>query len=482
MVITDLAPQPLWRHFDTICRFPRPSRHESALRDHLRAWALERGLAVQIDKGGNLIIRKPASAGMEDRQGVVLQGHLDMVAQKNANHAHNFMVDPIRTRVENGWVHAEGTTLGADNGIGVAAALAMLESNLPHGPLEVLLTVDEESGMTGARALEPGVLQGQLLLNLDTEEWGEVYVGCAGGVDITLTRKLSTEPLAAGFDVFEISLTGLVGGHSGVDIHLERGNAIRLLARVMNAASREIEAKLVSFSGGTLRNALAREAFAKISVAACDAPRLAEIVDSYQALFRDELAGTDPNLAISLNPSTADTVPITAHARLALDMLLALPHGVRCWSKSLPGVVETSNNLGVVTIDNGRFEAVLMVRSLKNIRMRELADAITAVGRLGGCAVEEEGEYPGWTPDLKSAALALLQNVYQQRYGETPAVQVIHAGLECGLLGAAYPKMDMVSFGPTIRGAHSPDERVEIASVASFWELLVDALAAVPKA
>ncbi|WP_293937156.1 aminoacyl-histidine dipeptidase [Iodobacter sp.] len=482
MVITDLAPLPLWRHFDTICRFPRPSRHESALREHILSWALGRGLAAQLDSGGNLIIRKPASPGMEDRQGVVLQGHLDMVAQKNAGHTHDFMTDPIRTRIENGWVHAEGTTLGADNGIGVAAALAMLESNLPHGPLEVLLTIDEESGMTGARSLEAGLLQGKLLLNLDTEEWGEVYVGCAGGVDVSLGRKLSTEPLAAGFDVFEIGLTGLVGGHSGVDIHLERGNAIRLLARVMNAASREIEAKLVSFHGGTLRNALAREAFAKISVAACDVPRLAEIVDSYQALFRDELADTDPNLTLSLKPSTTDIVPIAAHARLALDLLLALPHGVRRWSKSLPGVVETSNNLGVVSVDNGRFEAVLMVRSLKNIRMRELADAITATGRLAGCVVEEEGEYPGWTPDLNSTALALLQNTYQQRYGKQPAVQVIHAGLECGLLGAAYPNMDMVSFGPTIRGAHSPDERVEIASVASFWELLVDALAAVPKA
>lgn len=482
MVITDLAPQPLWRHFDTICRFPRPSRHEEALRDHLLAWASARGLAAQLDNGGNLLIRKPASPGMEDRQGVVLQGHLDMVAQKNASHSHDFLTDPIRTRIENGWVYAEGTTLGADNGIGVAAALAMLESDLPHGPLEVLLTIDEESGMTGARALEAGLLQGQLLFNLDTEEWGEVYVGCAGGVDISLARKLSAEPLAAGFDVYELSLTGLLGGHSGCDIHLERGNAIRLLARFIKAASREIEARLISFTGGTLRNALAREAFAKISVAACDGPRLAEMIDIYQARFREEFAGVDANVTLALKPASADLVPSGAHACLALDMLLALPHGVRRWSKELPGVVETSNNLGVVKMENGRFEAVLMVRSLKNIRMRELADAITAVGHLGGCVVEEEGEYPGWNPDLNSTALALVQQVYKKRYGAEPVVKVIHAGLECGLLGAIYPKLDMVSFGPTIHGAHSPDERVEIASVASFWELLVDALAAVPKA
>ena len=482
MVITDLAPQPLWRHFDTICRFPRPSRHEEALRDHLLAWASARGLAAQLDNGGNLLIRKPASPGMEDRQGVVLQGHLDMVAQKNSGHSHDFLTDPILTRIENGWVYAEGTTLGADNGIGVAAALAMLESDLPHGPLEVLLTIDEESGMTGARALEAGLLQGQLLFNLDTEEWGEIYVGCAGGVDISLARKLSAEPLAAGFDVYELSLTGLLGGHSGCDIHLERGNAIRLLARFIKAASREIEARLISFTGGTLRNALAREAFAKISVAACDGPRLAEMIDIYQARFREEFAGVDANISLALKPSSADLVPSGAHACLALDMLLALPHGVRRWSKELPGVVETSNNLGVVKMENGRFEAVLMVRSLKNIRMRELADAITAVGHLGGCVVEEEGEYPGWNPDLNSTALALVQQVYKKRYGSEPVVKVIHAGLECGLLGAIYPKLDMVSFGPTIHGAHSPDERVEIASVASFWELLVDAMAAVPKA
>ncbi|WP_028449509.1 aminoacyl-histidine dipeptidase [Chitinibacter tainanensis] len=486
MSIEQLSPQPVWQHFARLCRFPRPSKHEAALRQHLQEWASEQGLAHELDQVGNLIIRKPASPGWENRVGVVLQGHLDMVAQKNEATAHDFLRDPIRPRIEGDWVKADGTTLGADNGMGVAAALALLEArDIEHGPLEVLLTIDEEAGMTGAKGLQGGLLQGQYLFNLDTEDWGEIYIGCAGGVDLTLSRSLSCASMPAGYLLFDVALTGLLGGHSGVDIHLERGNAIKLLAGVLSEAIPRFDLRIVELRGGTLRNALPREAFARVALPACDAGHFAGLIAAHQTTLQAAYAGVEPHMQLAVQPVTAAHelhALNTAETRLVTDMLLALPHGVRRWSPHIENVVETSNNLGVVRIDARRFEAVLMLRSLTDPGLDELQASIEAQARLASIQCEAEGRYPGWAPNPESPALALLQAVYRQTLGEDAAVKVIHAGLECGLIGKAYPALEMVSFGPTIRGAHSPDERVEIASVARFWQLLCAALQAVPLA
>ncbi|WP_028455698.1 aminoacyl-histidine dipeptidase [Chitinilyticum litopenaei] len=482
-LFASLTPALLWQHFATLCAIPRPSRSEAALRAHIAAWARGRGLAIEQDEGGNLLIRKPATPGMADRAGIVLQGHLDMVAQKNAATVHNFHTDPIRPRIVDGWVYATGTTLGADNGIGVAAALAVLEDDsLAHGPLEVLLTVDEEAGMSGARALKPGWLKGELLLNLDTEDWGEFYLGCAGGVDVILQRNLISQPMPSGHVAVEFAVTGLRGGHSGVDIHLERGNAIQLLARVLQVADERYGARLVELSGGSLRNALPREAFALIAVPACDIPLLDALCAEFTAAFRAELAGVDEGVSVSVRPAAAGIALSATDSRLVINLLQALPHGVRRWSQAVPGVVETSNNLGVVKVEAKKLHIDLMVRSLTEAGMQALAGSIAALARLSGCSCELTGAYPGWAPRPESRALALLQSAYRQAYGDDAAVKVIHAGLECGLIGAAYPQLEMVSFGPTIRNAHSPDEGVEIASVARFWELLTAALAAAPQA
>lgn len=482
MPLSGLSPSVIWRNFAMLCAIAHPSGHEKALRDHLCQWAKDRAIDCQLDAGGNLILRKPATVGFEDRAGVILQAHLDMVSQKTADSNHDFLRDPIQPLVEDNWVRAQGTTLGADNGIGVAAALAVLEvDDVAHGPLEVLLTVDEEAGMTGARALQAGLLQGELLFNLDTEDWGELFVGCAGGLDIALRRHVAREPLSAAFVLRELEVTGLRGGHSGCDIHLQRANAIRLMAHLLQELRAQTDLRLISLEGGTVRNALPREARAVVAIPACDANLVDWLAQVAQDRFRLEFAGVDERIAIRAGEGVAaEPLMLRAHdTQVVLDLLLALPHGVRRWSEAMPDVVETSNNLGVVSLD-GDLEAVLMVRSLSESGAHELAVDIEACGRLAGAQTGRSNAYPGWSPDLYSRALVLAQAVYLAQYGTEARVKVIHAGLECGLIGAKYPHIDMVSFGPTIRNAHSPDEKVEIASVARFWSFLVACLAAVP--
>lgn len=482
MTISELFPPVLWRNFAMLCEHPHPSGQETGLRDHLVHWANEKGLANQLDTGGNLIIRKQATLGMEDRLGIILQAHIDMVCQKNQGNVHDFRVDAIRPVVDQGWVRAEGTTLGADNGIGVAAALALLESNdAPHGPLEVLLTLDEEAGMTGARALEPNLLQGKLMFNLDTEDWSELYVGCAGGVDVSVRRHIGRDPASLAFVMREISISGLKGGHSGCDIHLERPNAIRLLARLLQDARKQTDLRLVSLHGGSVRNALPREALAVVALPACDENILDALVQVAQDQFRSEFTGVDEGVSVKVSEEGVGTMLRAVDTQVVIDLLMALPHGVRRWSHVLPDVVETSNNLGVVNL-NGELEITLMVRSLTEAGMNEVAGTIEACARLAEAVAERSGTYPGWMPDLSSRAFEVAQGVYRDKFGIEPEVKVIHAGLECGLIGNKYPRVEMVSFGPTIRDAHSPDERVEIESVGHFWEFLKGCVAAVPRA
>lgn len=479
--IAELEPKVVWEHFQTLCEIPRPSKHEQQLRDYLKGWAELRGLDTVVDEVGNLIIRKPATPGYENRIGVVLQGHLDMVCQANTGTEHDFFKDPIRPVLQDGWLVAENTTLGADNGIGVALGMAVLNSeDVPHGPIEVLLTLDEEAGMGGALGLGTGLLQGQYLINIDTEEWGEFYMGCAGGVDVNVSRGYASEAVPAGYQAASLVIKGLRGGHSGADIHLGRGNANKILIRLIRELEAETDLRVSSFKGGTARNALSREAFAAVAFPAADADKVAAKLDAFQSLLRFELAGVDEGVAVVQERIELGKVMSRADQGAIFAALHAAPHGVKRMSQHVQGVVETSNNLGVVVVEEGKLFANLMVRSLLDSGTWMLAREVESLFLLAGCNVEMEGGYPGWAPNPQSKLLALFQQVYAREFGDEAQVQVIHAGLECGILGSKYPDMDMVSFGPNIRGAHAPGERVEVESVGKAWHLLKAVLAAVP--
>lgn len=472
----NLEPAGVWRHFAAICAIPRPSLHEAALRAHIAEWAKGKGIASFVDRAGNLILKKPASKGAESMPGVILQGHLDMVCQANSGTRHDFERDPIETVAKDGWVVAEDTTLGADNGIGVALALAALEEpGLRHPAIEVLLTVNEESGMDGARGLEPGTLEGRLLINMDSEEWGHFYLGCAGGVDVEVFEHFGLEEGAAG-ECFRLDVGGLQGGHSGIDIHLGRGNAIRLLAEAVNFLSECADLRLVGIYGGTARNAIPREAHAVFSVR--EAAGMADRVAGKNAEWRRRFAGADPNVSLTLTPCQSNGEKCISGSDRLTGFLCTVPDGVSAMSEDFPGVVETSSNLGVAGLEDGLFRATFKVRSLADENRDRLADELIAHARYFGFSAEKKGAYPGWTPDPASPLLELLQHVYVAKFGAKASLQVIHAGLECGLLSASHPHLDMISFGPDIRGAHAPGERVEIGSVARCWELLKAALQA----
>ncbi|MBS9403874.1 aminoacyl-histidine dipeptidase [Halomonas sp. TRM85114] len=469
-----LSPPSLWRHFRTLCNTPRPSGREAELVDVLERWADARGLAHDRDRFGNLRLRKAATPGHERAPGVILQGHLDMVAQANADHPHDFTRDPIVTYVADGWLHADQTTLGADNGLGVAAALAILEDDtLVHGPLEALFTLEEETSMGGAQQLAEGWLEGSLLLNLDSEDRGEVYIGCAGGADVVVEAQWPTVALTDSEQPMRLALRGLSGGHSGIDIHKGLGNANRLLVRGLRALE-PFGARLIDYHGGTLRNALPREAFAGLALPSQNIEAARARIIALEATMRDELAGVDEGVTLKLEhvkERPAEALSDQAsHALIAA--LHAAPCGVERMSAELPDVVETSNNLGVVSLEKGRFYLCALVRSLRDSATQDMADRFAALFALIGAKTRIEHAYPGWTPNPTSPLLARFCDLHRQRLGVEPGVKVIHAGLECGILGGKYPQLDMISFGPLIRGAHSPDERVELASVEEFWMLL----------
>ena len=477
-LFSGLQPAAVWKHFATLCRIPRASKQEAALRDALLTWAGGRGVGAEIDPAGNLIIRKPATPGREHCPGVVLQAHLDMVCQKNSDSAHDFSRDPISPDYREGWLVAEKTTLGADNGIGVALILAVLECDaMVHGPIEALLTVDEEAGMGGARGLAPGVLQGRLMLNLDTEDWGEFYLGCAGGLDVNVARSAQAEPLASGGEGWRLVLSGLRGGHSGVDIHEERANAIKLMVRVLRSLEAAFPLHLSELRGGTARNALPREAEASFVLPHGAGDRLAVAVAEFQETLRGEYCGVDDALRLDLAPCAIDWLLPVTEQQVWLRSLHAAPHGVWRMSHQVPGVVETSNNLGMVDLGPAGGSCNFMVRSLIDSAAKALADEIISLCALADMSAVPAGAYPGWSPNPASPLLKRCQAVFSREFAATSSVQVIHAGLECGLIGAVYPGMDIVSFGPTIRGAHAPGEAVEVASVARCWQLLTAILA-----
>ena len=480
----ELQPRSVWNHFTTLCDIPRASLHEAALREYLIEWARARHITAVVDDAGNLILRKPASSGCENSPGVILQGHLDMVCQANTGTVHDFERDPIDSVVHDGWVMAESTTLGADNGIGVALALAALEEpGLQHPPLEVLLTVNEESGMDGARGLAAGTLCGKTLLNLDTEEWGHFYLGCAGGVDVELRHDCEQVEVPPGYTILRFDVSGLRGGHSGIDIHLGRGNAIKLLAEALRDLSAHTEVRLIELGGGTARNAIPREAFAVCALPTAAVSDMEEWVEHRLAAWQKRFASTDAGVLFNYE---ADQLPVgravhhTERDRL-LTFLDVAANGVSRMSDDFPGVVDSSDNLGVARLAHGAFHATFKVRSLHDGRADALADKL--VTHAAGYALRawKDGMYPGWTPDPSSKLLALCQQVYTAQFGQPASLQVIHAGLECGLLAASHPHLDMISFGPDILGAHAPGEKVEIASVERCWQLLKAVLQALSK-
>ena len=480
--LSQLSPQPLWDIFAKICSIPHPSYHEEQLAEHIMGWAKEKGLHAERDQVGNILIRKGATAGMENRKPVVLQAHLDMVPQKNNDTVHDFAKDPIQPYIDGEWVKARGTTLGADNGIGMASALAVLaDDNVVHGPLEVLLTMTEEAGMDGAFGLQANWLQADILINTDSEEEGEIYMGCAGGIDFTSTLPLSREAIPAGFETFKLTLKGLKGGHSGGDIHLGLGNANKLLARFLAGHAAELDLRLVDFNGGTLRNAIPREAFATLAVPASKADELKKLSSVYLEILKNELSAKEKNLTVVLESVTTDKAALTAQSRDTFVQLLnATPNGVIRNSDVAKGVVETSLNVGVVTMGDDSAEIICLIRSLIDSGKEYVVSMLESLGTLAGAKTSAKGSYPGWQPDASSPVMALVRETYQRLFNSTPNIQVIHAGLECGLFKKPYPDMDMVSIGPTITGPHSPDEQVHIESVGHYWTLLTELLKAIP--
>lgn len=446
------------------------------MREHLIEWATSLGIASVVDKAGNLILKKPASPGCETMPGVILQGHLDMVCQANAGTTHDFKRDAIRTVVRDGWVIAEHTTLGADNGIGVALALAALEEpGLVHPPMEVLLTINEESGMDGARALATGTLAGKTLINLDTEEWGHFYLGCAGGVDVEVRHDCMLEELPPGYVVLRFEVGGLRGGHSGIDIHLGRGNAIKLLAEALRDLSALLDLRLIEMQGGSARNAIPREAYALIALPGdAAAEHLDEWVQHRLEAWQKRFAEADAQVSFSckLEPLPDGKAVQQAQRDRLLGFLDIAANGVSRISDDFPGVTDTSSNLGVVALEHGAFRATFKVRSLLDSRADALSDKLVAHAAGYDLRAWKHGAYPGWTPNPDSGLLALCQRAYVAVFGQPASLQVIHAGLECGLLAASHPHLDMISFGPDIRGAHAPGESVEIASVGRCWTLL----------
>ncbi len=478
--LAELSPAALWRAFADLCAIPHPSRHEAAVIAFLHGRAVAKGLPAEIDGKGNLIVRKPATPGKEKRPGVILQAHVDMVPQANAGTAHDFAADPIRPRVEDGWVKATGTTLGADNGIGAAAMLALIEDTaVAHGPLEFLFTVEEEIGLNGARAVAPGVLRGSILLNLDSEDDGRITIGCAGGRDVTSSLPLPRVAATPGSAGFRVQVSGLKGGHSGLDIHKGLGNAVRILARALRAAAAAAPSlRLAEIAGGTARNAIPREAAALIVLSPGEEAAARAAIAAAARDMAAELTLADPGLTIAVE-ATAAPAAVFADATPLLRAINACPDGIARLNDTLPGVPETSCNLGVIASGENGVEIVTMVRSSVDSARDALADRVADAFALAGGTARLGTPYPGWKPNPASPTLALLGELHRRRTGQEPLVDSVHAGLECAILGATYPNWDMVSIGPSIRSPHSPDERVEIASVGNFWTLLTAALEAV---
>ena len=481
--IRELQPKAVWNKFSDLNAVPRPSKKEERVIQFMLDFGKSLGLETFSDAVGNVIIRKPASTGMENRKCLTLQSHLDMVHQKNKNTVFDFDTQGIEMLIEGDWVKAQGTTLGADNGLGVAAIMALLESaDIPHPPLEALFTIDEETGMTGAMGLEAGVLKGEILLNLDTEEDDELDIGCAGGIDVTATCEYTEEAVADGSKAYTITVKGLNGGHSGIEIHKGLGNSNKIMNRLLYQGSSNHNIKISVIDGGSLRNAIPRESNAMIVVDSSQTDAFEENFATLANTIKTELDFIEPNLAFVLKACELPEKVMEADAQdKLLKGIYAAHNGVYAMSASIPDLVETSNNVARVVVKDGKIQIGCLTRSSVNYAKMDLANALKSTFELAGCQVALSGEYPGWNPNPDSDILEVLKEKYEQLFGEKPKVASCHAGLECGILGQNYPDMDMISFGPTILGAHSPDERVRISSVQKFWKFLLAILENSPR-
>ncbi|MBL0211991.1 MAG: aminoacyl-histidine dipeptidase [Holophagaceae bacterium] len=476
-LLAGLEPQTLWDYFSELSKIPRGSKNEAAAAEWVAEQGRGLGCKVERDEVGNVLIRKAASPGREGRPVACLQAHVDMVCEKNENTSHDFTRDPIRLVRDGDLLRASGTTLGADNGIGVCAALAVLASrDIEHGPLEVIVTIDEETGLTGANGIQPGWLQAKYLLNLDSEEEGFLTIGCAGGEDTIATRRLSMEPPKSGTRPYRLKVSGLKGGHSGIDIHAGRGNAIRLLAQALRALKPGFEFQLASIRGGNKRNAIPREAFAVLFLDPAQESAFQAELARHESHWKAAFGAFDPGLAFALEPGQGDRAMSEPDAAAVLCLLLALPHGVEAMSPGIAGLVQTSTNLGVIETSEGSVEVNLLTRSSINASKVALGERIAAICALAGFESRRSGGYPGWKPEPDASLVKLVNDANQQVFGKALNIVAIHAGLECGLIGEKYPGMEMVSFGPNMWDVHTPDEHVSLPSVEAFWKLLVAVL------
>jgi len=482
--ITELKPKEVWAYFEQILNIPRISKKEDQIIAYLIGFAKEYNLNHKQDQAGNLLISKPATTGMENRKGIILQSHADMVGEKHAEIKHDFDKDPIEAYMEDGWVKARGTTLGADDGIGIAASLAILASDsIEHGPLECLFTIDEESGMTGALGLQPGFMKGTILLNLDSEDEGEIFIGCAGGTDTVATFKYKTVRVKRNWVAFRVRVGGLQGGHSGDEIHRGFGNSIKILNRFLWNADQRFKIRLAFIFGGKARNAIPREAEALIMAPAGSLELIRIYFDSFVQIMRGELARIEPDFNMSMKEEGVPEFALRRKfQRRLFNALYACPHGVISMSQAIPGMVETSTNLASIRLmGEDTLEIVTSQRSSVESSKQDIADRMGSLFTLMGASIRHSGGYPGWKPDTSSEVLKISELVYKQLFNVEPDVKAIHAGLECGLFLQKYPDLDMISFGPTIKGAHTPDERIRIDTVDKFWVFLLEMLIKAPK-
>ncbi|SKA36290.1 dipeptidase D [Chitinophaga eiseniae] len=483
MELTSLAPQSLWQYFSQLNAIPRASKKEEKVIAFVEAFGRQLGLETTRDAVGNVCIKKPATAGMEDRQTVILQSHLDMVHQKNGDTVFDFDTQGIEMYVDGDWVRARGTTLGADNGIGVATIMAILAAtDIPHPALEAMFTIDEETGMTGAMQLDPAPYTGTILLNLDTEEEDEITIGCAGGLDTNTKGNYQQTPVAAGGAAYDITIKGLLGGHSGIDINKGRANANKLMNRLLFNARQSFDLQLASLDGGSLRNAIPRESRATVVVPGADKARFEAAVQAFATILKEEYKTVETGLTVEVKPAA---MPASVMAPAYFDQLLraiyAAPNGVFRMSPDMPGLVEASNNIAKVTVKDGQFITQSLQRSNVDSTKEDVALAVRSAFENMGCEVIQAGGYPGWKPNPDSPILKLMLSLYGDHFKHTPKVGAIHAGLECGILGSLLKGPDMISFGPTIRGAHSPNESAQISSVERFYKFLLHILKEIPK-
>lgn len=478
----DLRPAVVFLYFDEVCQVPRPSKKEEKIRAYLLDFAKKHNLEAKTDEAGNVLIKKAASAGMENLKTVILQSHIDMVCEKNKDTEHNFETDPIQTYIDGEWLRAKGTTLGADNGIGVATELAVLASDdIKHGPIECLFTVDEETGLTGAFALKEGFMNGDILLNLDSEDDGELFIGCAGGANTTAIYPFPTEKAPQGWFFFRVSVKGLTGGHSGDDISKNRANANKLLNRFLVQTMQKYGMRLADIEGGNLHNAIPREAHALCAVPMEYKEAVRVDLNIFISEIENEYSVTEPNLAMDLeSEATVEYVMEQKAMERFLLSIYAVHHGVYAMSQDIPGLVETSSNLASIKVCDGTIKVVTSQRSSILSSRKDMSQMVSAAFILGGATVTTGEGYPGWKPNPSSEILKIAVESYKKLFGVEPKVKAIHAGLECGLFLQKYPSLDMVSFGPTLRGVHSPDERMLIPTVEKFWNHLLDILAHIP--